>query len=218
MSGGEKQRVALARALILEPKLLLLDEPLSSLDMPLRELLRKELKRIHSESKTTFIQVTHDFEEAVFLADRIALMQHGMIIQIGTPEEIMRRPINHFVAEFVGVRNIIKGFLVETGSDLKLFESRAMRLQVNTIVKGNCHVSIPAEDILISKEKIESSARNSMHGTIVDILPRGRTYEIIIDVGQRLIALVTKRSLEELELKKGKNVWATFKTSEIHVF
>jgi molybdopterin-binding protein len=218
LSGGEKQRVALARALVLEPSIVLLDEPLSSLDPPLRERLQKELKRIHSLTRTTFVQVTHDFEEAVFLADRIAIMREGEIVQVGSAEEVMCRPADDFVADFVGVKNIFQGALVEDGDGLKWFECGDLRIQVQTLMRDSCQVSIPAEDILLSNEKLASSARNSIRGSVVDILPRGRLKEVVVDVGQRMVALVTQQSLAEMGLAKGVEVWVTFKTSAVHAF
>ena len=218
LSGGEKQRVALARALVLEPGIVLLDEPLSSLDAPLRERLRKELKRLHSLTKTTFIQVTHDFEEAVFLADRIAVMREGKIIQVGSVEEIMCRPADDFVADFVGVKNIFQGALTQDGDGLKWFTCGDLRIQVQTLLRDECQVSIPAEDVLLSNERLASSARNSIRGTVVEILPRGRLKEVVVDVGEKMVALVTQQSIAEMGLAEGSEVWVTFKTSAVHAF
>ncbi len=218
LSGGEKQRVALARALVMQPKIVLLDEPLSSLDAPLRERLQKELKRIHSLTRTTFIHVTHDFEEAVFLADRIAVMRDGKVVQVGNADEIMKRPVSDFVADFVGVKNIFRGTLVSDHNGLKRFVNARLRLQVSTPLDGECNVSIPAEDILLSKEKLSSSARNSLKGTVIEVMPRGRLKEVVLDVGEKMVALITERSLQEMELSEGAEVWATFKTSAVHVF
>ncbi len=108
LSGGQQQRVALARALAVEPGLILLDEPLSNLDAKLRLELREELSRIHRETKTTCLYVTHDQEEALSLADRIAVMNHGKIEQIGTPTELYQHPVNEFTARFMGPINIIE--------------------------------------------------------------------------------------------------------------
>jgi putative spermidine/putrescine transport system ATP-binding protein len=106
LSGGQQQRVALARALVFEPKLLLLDEPLSALDKNLREQMQGELKRLHAETGTTFVFVTHDQGEALALSTRIAIFDHGRIAQIGTPEEVYERPASRFVAEFLGRINL----------------------------------------------------------------------------------------------------------------
>src|SRR6201996_2795385 len=113
LSGGQQQRVALARALAVDPGLILLDEPLSNLDARLRLELRGELKRIHAETRTTCLYVTHDQEEALSLADRIAVMNKGRIEQLGTPREIYEQPVNEFTARFMGELNI-----AEAGSPL----------------------------------------------------------------------------------------------------
>jgi spermidine/putrescine transport system ATP-binding protein len=106
-SGGERQRVALARAFAYDPEILFFDEPLSALDYKLKKTLEKELKDIHKESGKTFIYITHSLEEAMVMSDRIAVMNAGRIVQIGTPEEIYTRPVNRFVAEFMGEVNVL---------------------------------------------------------------------------------------------------------------
>lgn len=107
LSGGEQQRVALARSMISNPKLLLLDEPLSALDVKLKKVLQTELKRLHRSLGVTFIHVTHDLEEAMMLADHICVMQAGRLLQVGSPDEIYYRPTHRFVAEFIGETNLI---------------------------------------------------------------------------------------------------------------
>ena len=109
LSGGQKQRVALARSLVLEPKILLLDEPLAALDRKLRKEMQVELKRIQREVGTTFLNVTHDQKEALSLSDRIAVMNEGKFLQIGTPDEIYETPSTIFVASFMGASNIFPG-------------------------------------------------------------------------------------------------------------
>jgi molybdopterin-binding protein len=101
---------------------------------------------------------------------------------------------------------------------LKCFENAGLRLQVSTPLDGECNVSIPAEDILLSKEKLSSSARNSLKGTVVEVMPRGRLKEVVLDVGEKMVALITERSLQEMDLTEGAAVWATFKSSAVHVF
>jgi len=115
LSGGQQQRVALARALVVEPQILLLDEPLSNLDANLREEMRFEIRRLHEEFRITSIYVTHDQAEAMVTSDRIAVMHQGRVIQVGTPQEIFERPKTGFVAEFVGKTNILRGKLADGG-------------------------------------------------------------------------------------------------------
>ena len=113
LSGGQQQRLALARALVAEPRLLLLDEPLSNLDAQLREQMRIELRRLQKEVGVTAVYVTHDQSEALALSDRIAVMHKGRIVQIGTPHQIYQQPGNVFVATFVGRSNLLRGALLE---------------------------------------------------------------------------------------------------------
>ena len=117
LSGGQQQRLALARALVMEPKLLLLDEPLSNLDAKLRELMRFELKRLQRELKITTVYVTHDQSEALALSHHIAVMNAGRIQQIGTPREIYERPQTQFVADFVGTTNFVDGTVTARDTD-----------------------------------------------------------------------------------------------------
>jgi spermidine/putrescine transport system ATP-binding protein len=117
LSGGQRQRVALARALAIEPEMLLLDEPLSSLDPHLRVRMQAELVRLHRELKITFVYVTHHQSEAFAMADRVVIMSEGRVQQIGAPQEIFRRPLNRLVAEFIGGNNILAGKIVETKGD-----------------------------------------------------------------------------------------------------
>jgi spermidine/putrescine transport system ATP-binding protein len=109
LSGGQQQRVALARALVNRPNVLLLDEPLGALDLKLRKQLQLELKRVQSEVGITFVYVTHDQEEALTMSDRIAVMNHGKVEQLGTPEELYERPLTRFVADFIGTTNLLSG-------------------------------------------------------------------------------------------------------------
>jgi molybdopterin-binding protein len=228
LSGGEQQRVALARALIVEPRLLLLDEPLSALDPETREGLQHELARLHRELGTTTVHVTHDFEEAVALGDRIAVVNEGQVVQVGAPEEIFRKPGSEFVARFVGVRNVFRGELRPGEGGYKMLQLDGVEIAVVTdlVPTGPAHGSIRPEDILISKAPLRSSARNSFHSRIVDISDRGTviyvTVRVPFDCVQAkpldFICVITRRSLEEMELREGLEVYIAFKASAVHVF
>jgi len=227
LSGGEAQRVALARALVVEPRLLLLDEPLSALDPETRETLQRELGRIHRELSTTTIHVTHDFEEAVALGDRIAILREdstddskreGRIVQVGTPEEIFQRPANEFVAHFVGVRNVFQGQVhaVEDGHKRTFIEG--IEIAAVTDLEGQVHVSVRPEEIILSREPLLSSARNVFRGRIVSILNRGAIVYVTVRVPPAFTCMITRRSLEEMELREGMWVYIAFKASAVHVF
>lgn len=217
LSGGEQQRVALARALIAEPRVLLLDEPLSALDPQSKELFQQELKNIHRKVKTTVIHITHDFNEAFLLADKVGIMHDGELIEVGSTNEIFQRPNSSFVAEFVGMENIYDGEVV---SDVEGTKVRIGQVCVSTVtnLKGKVHVAIRPEDIIITKERFASSARNMLNARIIGIIPQGAFVKLILDAGITMAVLVTKNSLDEMNLNVGQNILAVFKASAVHVF
>ena len=129
LSGGQQQRVALARALVNEPAVLLLDEPLAALDLKLRKAMQGELKKLQERVGITFLYVTHDQEEALTLSDRIAVMNHGRILQEGTPEEIYERPTSRFVADFIGQTNFFEGTVEDTGDVTVVREDTGLLLR-----------------------------------------------------------------------------------------
>ena len=137
LSGGQQQRVALARAIVKRPQVLLLDEPLSALDLKLREAMRYELKAMQKDLGITFIFVTHDQEEAMTMADRIAVMDRGKVLQVGTPEEIYEAPTTKFVADFIGETNFVKGTFTDMAGQYAL-----VKLDDKTTIRG-----IPSPDL-----------------------------------------------------------------------
>ena len=218
LSGGEAQRVALARALVVNPRLLLLDEPLSALDPGMREGLQRELVRVHRELGTTTIHVTHDFEEAVALGDRIAVMNEGQVVQTGSSEEIFRKPGSEFVARFVGVRNIFRGEIRTMAEGYEVISLDGVEMAVVTNLVGQVHGSIRPEEIIISRKPLRSSARNSFHGRIVSVMDRGTVIYVTVCVPPDFTCMITRRSLEEMELREGLEVYIAFKASAVHVF
>jgi spermidine/putrescine transport system ATP-binding protein len=175
MSGGQMQRVALARALAPHPKVLLLDEPLSALDLKLRQAMREELQRLQRETGITFIFVTHDQDEALSMSDRIAVMSEGKIQQVGGPEEIYQQPANRFVADFIGDTNIIDVSVIsktvnttfyktETGIELNIKQSS--KLEPGTRVALN----IRPENVIIKKP-----GKGIASGTLINKTFLGRT-------------------------------------------
>lgn len=175
LSGGEQQRVALARSLVLEPKLLLLDEPLSNLDARLRDKMRTELKEIQRKLGITTIFVTHDQTEALTMSDRIAVFDKGLCVQVGTPHEIYTEPRNLFVATFIGDMNLIKA---ETdGSEAVITPNITLELFNQPI--GD-YISIRPQYILIKKQA--ETNHNTMEGIIEKIKLNGNVIEYIVAV------------------------------------
>ena len=218
LSGGEQQKVALARALSIKPEVLLLDEPLSALDPETREGVQKELRQLHNQSAVTTIHVTHDFEEAIALGDHIAVLGEGCIKQVGTPEQIFRQPNSEFIAHFAMARNIFAGEVIDKGNGTAIFRTEDTELAVVTDLRGKLHASVRPEDILISAEPLHSSARNSFGGTITNIMDKGATIYLTVNLPPDFICLVTRRSFEEMGLAKGKKIYITFKATAIHIF
>jgi molybdopterin-binding protein len=218
LSGGEKQKVALARALVMQPQLLLLDEPLSALDPETRENVQRELRDLHEKLKLTCIHVTHDFEEAIALGDRIAVIGDGRIVQVGTTEEIFRRPNSEFVARFALTRNIFSGEVRDGDDECAMFHVDGTSIAVVTDHRGSRQATVRPEDILLSPEPLRSSARNSFKGTITEVISKGSTVNLRVSVPPDFICLVTRRSYEDMELREGGDVYVTFKASAVHVF
>ena len=162
LSGGEQQRVALSRALATSPRLLLLDEPLSALDARVRSALRQEIRALHERLGVTTILVTHDQEEALSMADRIVVMNHGRIEQVGTPEEIYGTPATPFVADFIGVMNFIQGEIISSGT-VHIGDSSLNCETANIPEGGKVRLTVRPEDILCHADakSDQSSSENS---------------------------------------------------------
>ncbi len=176
LSGGQQQRVAMARALANEPKVLLLDEPLSALDLKLRKDMQVELKKLQQQTGITFVFVTHDQEEALSMSDRVVVMDGGDIQQIGTPTDIYNEPKNAFVADFIGESNILDGLMLED------YQVKFAGQRFKCLDKGFGE-NTPV-DVVIRPEDIDVVEPDSTHitGEVTNVTFKGVHYEIIVDV------------------------------------
>jgi len=215
LSGGETQRVALARALACNPGILILDEPLSSVDVESRQVLRRLLRDINGNGQTV-LHVTHDFEEAAALATLLIVLEDGRLVNQGTPQEVLHHPKSEFLARFVGIRNVVKGTVkvIADNQDVSLFESDSFACEFVTESEAESGtLLIRSEDLLIAGSAPQSSARNSFEGTIREIIPARLGVEVIVDVGVELAAMVTHQSASEMELEAGQSIWVSIKAT-----
>ncbi len=218
LSGGEAQRVALARTLAADPDILLLDEPLSNLDVQLKSGLRSVLRNIHQSGKAV-IHVTHDFMEAATLASKVAIIENGRLIQYGTPEEVFRHPKTEFVARFSGIKNLFPCKVKSVPDSPGLYSGR-VNDQLEILYTGKDgqtagYLMIPQEDILVSEKLVESSAVNRLRGIIREIYLSGSGMELVVDAGTEFVVSVSRQSYENMHLNPGKKVWLTFKASAV---
>lgn len=227
LSGGEKQRVSLARALVLDPKLLLLDEPLANIDQQSRESLREDLFELLKKYGKSIIYVTHDRNEAMVLADRLAVLNEGRIEQFDFKEEVFRRPANEFIARFVGVETLIKGKVLESRNNVTEVGVKCNGEKQKVFVVGKARknievtITIRPEDVILYSMDIppqKSSAMNIFKGKVNSIKDIGMFKKIEIDCGFILTSFVTQDSIERLGLKTGAKVNAGIKASSIHLF
>ena len=215
LSGGEKQRVSLARALAVNPSVLLLDEPLSALDPNFREEIREVLKKLHERLETTFLMVTHDFAEALFLGQRTAIINRGRIEQVGSVSEVFRKPITPFAAEFVGMKNVFPAIFNGTRVLVDNLE-----MKVGSLPSGRKgYVAIRPEDIMIKNKKIFGNEFNVFKGKVLDVTDRGPYHEISASTGNVTFkAMLSKNDLFEIGLSETKNINIAIRPSDIHVF
>ncbi len=214
LSMGEQQRVSLAMAIVLEPEVILLDEPLSSLDRLIHEELLYEIREVYKNSNTTFIHVTHDFNEAIALAKRMAIIRNGKIEQIGTIDEVLKKPENQFVAEFTGVKNILQGVIKKDNSGKYIFNNGKIDIYIDyghygDIRSGRAVIGIRPEDIMIiSHCNCHYGNENIFTGKIVEIIPSSLcTYRIVLNVnGLNLNCETVKCKVDKMRLKKDSEV------------
>jgi spermidine/putrescine ABC transporter ATP-binding subunit len=216
LSGGQRQRVALARALVKRPRVLLLDEPLAALDRKLRQQMQFELKRLQHDIGITFLVVTHDQEEALAMADRIALMDSGRIAQLDTPRGLYERPANRFVAGFIGMTNFLDGRLVSGGIEVEGIG--LIRGEAPKGTGGN------AATLAVRPERIQvlsaPGAAGALSGTVVGIAYLGQ--DLVVQIGlpgreQPLVARLSAGSEAARHLASGTKVWCDWPPEAAHI-
>ena len=214
LSGGEQQRVAIARALVLKPRLILLDEPFSSVDPNMRGRLMREMKRWRRELGFTAIHVTHSFEEAMFLGDRVGVMIGGKLEQVGEIGHVFSKPKNEMVARFLGHENVFEG-----QANGNTVEVGGLKIEISRTARGKIKIVIPPESILISKEKTTSSARNNFKASIQSFEDMGTIVKLGLRAGGlNFSAYITKASFIDMHLSEGEEVFISFKATSVHVF
>ena len=219
LSGGEIQRVALARAMVTEPELLLLDEPTANLDPVSIARVESLIARVIVELRATVIMTTHDMAQGQRLANRIGVLIGGEMLQVGAPSEIFNLPHNTQVAQFVGVENILEGEIASREEGLVNVSIGGAMIEGISDLEPGSRVSacIRPEGVTIALTPSPTSARNSFSGTITSMASSGPLVRVGIDCGFPLVALITSRSAEDLELRAGSTVSASFKATGVHI-
>jgi molybdopterin-binding protein len=223
LSGGETQRVALARALVLEPEVLFLDEPTADLDVAVRRRLLTDLERILRRIAPAIVLITHDPGEAFALADRVAVIEGGRIIQTGAPADVFEAPASEFVASFTGAEFMLNGEVEASDQDtvlIRLDSGQALEVAGKAEPGARVRVAYRPEDVVIGPlDSSTTSARNRFVARLARLHPQGGLVRVRLESdGLSLEALITRRSLEGLDLRVGKTVVAQIKATAFHIF
>ncbi|MBN1614466.1 MAG: ATP-binding cassette domain-containing protein [Deltaproteobacteria bacterium] len=220
LSGGEQQRVALARALIVEPKMLLMDEPFSALDPQTRRDTRSLLKKVITERNTTVMHVTHDLNDAWTLANKVAVIRDGHLLQFGPLEEVFTRPRTPFIADFVGA-TLMEGIVIDRDNGISIVKVNG--LSMKTIdpaeIGATVKLAVRPEDIIVGTQPApQTSAQNHIRATLSKISYEGKTSLLSLSAGETSFdVLVTNHSLERLRLTPGDTVYAMIKSTNVRI-
>lgn len=218
LSGGQQQRIALARAIVIQPDVLLLDEPLSALDANLREDMRVELKRIQDQIGVTTVFVTHDQSEALAMSDRIVVMSAGRIEQVGTPEEVYNTPASEFVANFLGASNIMDGQCSAAGPDSLRIETplfgavEIARARAAGVANGQAKLVLRAEKLTLMEPTADTTGLITAPATIETVDYQGQTVRYFLRVGDRQLQAINL--IDERPFAKGAAVTAAFRPKD----
>ncbi len=220
LSGGEAQKVALGRALVLRPRLLLMDEPLSNLDLPTRREMLSLIPGLVREEGVTILYVSHDCHEVLEVADRLAVLIEGLLHQVGKPAEVFARPVSEEVASFLGAENLLEGEVVLREGEMvriRVGEGELLALgdfRVGDRVKILVH---PEEVVLHAPGEDAGSARNRLAARVVEVRELGGLVKVRLDCGFPLTAHVTRASLKEMAIAPGKAYTAALKATSLHI-
>jgi len=218
LSGGQQQRVAIARAAVNHPRVLLLDEPLSSLDYRLRKIMQIELKQLQRTLGITFIFVTHDQEEALSMSDRVVVLHEGYIAQIGTPRQVYEEPQNLNVAKFIGEANIFEGEILNINGNkqltIKLLDKSRPAKSNRTFTAGEkVHILVRPEDVRVwNQHEVEDTA-DMFAGVVEEVIYKGTTVDLMVRLANNLMIAATEffdEDDERLEYKMGEQVWVNW--------
>jgi tungstate transport system ATP-binding protein len=220
LSGGEAQRVSLARALAPRPELLFLDEPFAGLDAPTRDSLITDLARVLREDRVATILVTHDRDEALTLADRVAVLIDGRVRQVDRTELVFTRPLDEAVAAFVGVDNVLPASVEASTEEMTTLRVGTAVVSVTAAPPAGATsvlLLIAPDDIVVARVRGMSSERNAFAGRITVLETIGRRVRVTLDCGFPLVAHVTRQSARDLALAPGETVTASFKATVPHL-
>jgi len=221
LSGGESQRTSLARAMATNPEILFMDEPFAALDPPTRDALIEDLEHIFRDTGIAVAMSSHDQTEALRLADTMAVMHQGTVVQTGPPEEVMNFPSDEFVASFVGMGTVLKGRVVGNGQDTVRVAVADTIIECTGAIGAGRQVvlCIRPENVTLSVPGAHAgdSARNRFAGTVTRIIPMGHFLKVHVDCGFPLAAHITRHSREALGLDEGAGVVASFKATAVHM-
>lgn len=221
LSGGEVQRVALARALVLDPDILFLDEPSSNLDAEAHAALREDLDRVARDRAGTIVLATHERPDAFYLADSIAVLREGRLVQAGTPSELFENPADAFIAGITGAELSMRGVVTDAELGLLVVRVGGEELQaVGGAVPGDAvKLAYRPEDLFLSRTTPEGgSARNRFRARVLEVRSLGALVRVRLAGPSDLVAVVTRAAASELELSEGADVWVQIKATALHAF
>ena len=218
LSGGQQQRVSLARSLVMEPKVLLLDEPLSNLDAKLRVSTRLEIRNLQQRLGITSVYVTHDQEEAMSLSDRVVIMHRGVIMQTGTPQEVYAYPVNRFVADFIGKANFLEGRIESLVSDDQaLLDILGKMFQVS-VDKG---IFSKGDKVIVvvrpESATLEPKKPNTLSGTVREAMYLGSQMVYGVEAGKNMLTVEVANPQEHVVFKAGEEVTIAFQEKSLHI-